>query len=125
LLCTTGLRSLAAGDPAYRPRYGGDPWTRDGAYHQGPVWGWLLGHYVMAEYRVTGDRLLAARRLEALRGHLLDAGLGTVSELFDGAAPHQPRGAPAQAWSVACTLQGWWQTQSQDRSAAGSAGVRG
>ncbi len=108
LLCSTGLRSLAPGESEYRPVYRGDVRARDGAYHQGPVWGWLLGHYVLAEYRVGGDHLLAARRLEAMREHLCDAGLGTVSELFDAVPPHRPRGAPSQAWSVACTLQAWW-----------------
>lgn len=107
LLCGMGLRSLAPGARDYRATYSGGVPARDSAYHQGPVWGWLLGHYVMAEYRVSGDRCLATQRLEALRDHLFDAGLGTVSEIFDAAAPHRPRGAPAQAWSVACTLQAW------------------
>ena len=107
LLCGMGLRSLAPGERDYRATYSGGVLARDSAYHQGPVWGWLLGHYVMAEYRVSGDRCLATQRLEALRDHLFDAGLGTVSEIFDAAAPHRPRGAPAQAWSVACTLQAW------------------
>ena len=111
LLCGMGLRSLCPGEHHYRPVYSGDVPARDSAYHQGPVWGWLLGHYVLAEYRVSGDRCLARERLEALRDHLFDAGLGTVSELFDAAEPHRPRGAPAQAWSVACTLQAWWQVQ--------------
>jgi len=111
LLCGPGLRSLAPGDCAYRAAYVGDAAARDSAYHQGPVWGWLLGHYVMAEYSVSGDPCLARQRLEAVRDHLFDAGLGTVSELFDAGAPHRARGAPAQAWSVACTLQAWWQTQ--------------
>ena len=111
LLCGMGLRSLAPGEQDYRAVYSGDVPARDSAYHQGPVWGWLLGHYVLAEYRVSGDRCLARARLEALRDHLFDAGLGTVSEIFDAAEPHRPRGAPAQAWSVACTLQAWWQVQ--------------
>jgi predicted glycogen debranching enzyme len=111
LLCGTGLRSLASGRRDYRAVYSGDVLARDSAYHQGPVWGWLLGHYVMAEYRVSGDPCLARQRLEALRDHLFDAGLGTVSEIFDATEPHRPRGAPAQAWSVACTLQAWWQVQ--------------
>ncbi len=111
LLCSFGLRSLAPGERDYRGVYSGDALARDSAYHQGPAWGWLLGHYVMAEYRVSADRCLARCRLEAVRDHLFDAGLGTVSEIFDGAAPHRARGAPAQAWSVACTLQAWWQVQ--------------
>ena len=72
------------------------------------MWGWLLGHYAMAEYRVTGDSGLALQRLEATAGHLCQAGLGQISEIFDGDPPHVPRGAPAQAWSVACTLEAWW-----------------
>nr|HMQ13759.1 amylo-alpha-1,6-glucosidase [Candidatus Competibacter phosphatis] len=78
-----------------------------GGYHQGPVWGWLLGHYALAEYRVHGDAAAAQAWLEPVRDHLFDAGLGTVSEIFDGAPPHHPRGAPAQAWSVACVLEAW------------------
>ena len=69
-------------------------WERDGAYHQGPVWAFLLGHYALAEHRVFGDAAAAQARLEPLRDHLLDAGLGTVSEILDGAPPHTPRGAP-------------------------------
>ena len=63
LLTSYGLRSLAAGDPDYQPHYTGDPWHRDGAYHQGTVWAWLLGHYALAEYRVHGDADLALQRL--------------------------------------------------------------
>lgn len=107
LLTSYGLRSLAPGHPDYRPHYLGGVWERDGSYHQGPVWGWLLGHYALAEYRVHGDAVAAQARLTPIRDHLLDAGLGTVSEIFDGAPPHVPRGAPAQAWSVACVLEAW------------------
>jgi 4-alpha-glucanotransferase len=111
LLTSVGLRSLTPDHPDYRPYYQGNVWSRDGAYHQGPVWGWLLGHYALAEYRVTRDAALALSRLEPIADHLNDAALGTVSEIFDGAPPHQPRGAPAQAWSVACTLEAWWRLQ--------------
>ncbi len=107
LLTSYGLRSLAPDHPDYRPYYLGGVWERDGSYHQGPVWVWLLGHYALAEYRVTGDVAAAQARLLPVRDHLLDAGLGTVSEILDGAAPHIPRGAPAQAWSVACMLEAW------------------
>ncbi len=107
LLTSYGLRSLAPGHPDYRPHYLGGVWERDGSYHQGPVWGWLLGHYALAEYRVHGDAVAAQARLTPIRDHLLDAGLGTVSEIFDGAPPHIPRGAPAQAWSVAGVLEAW------------------
>ncbi len=109
LLTSYGLRSLAPRHAAFRPHYVGDVLERDGGYHQGPVWGWLLGHYALAEYRVHGDAEAARAWLEPIRDHLHDAGLGTVSEIFDGAPPHSPRGAPAQAWSVACVLQAWQQ----------------
>lgn len=111
LLTPYGLRSLAPSEVDYRGHYGGDVWQRDSAYHQGPVWGWLLGHYALAEYRVHGDARRALARLEPIAGHLHDAGLGTLSEIFDGEAPHTPRGAPAQAWSVACILEAWWRLQ--------------
>ncbi len=118
LLTSYGLRSLAPDHPDFRPRYQGGVWERDGAYHQGPVWGWLLAHYALAEYRVSGDALAAQRRLEPIRDHLLDAGLGTVSEIFDGAPPHTPRGAPAQAWSVAGVLEAWWRLERARHAAA-------
>jgi 4-alpha-glucanotransferase len=111
LLTSYGLRSLDPSHKDYRPVYQGGVWERDGAYHQGPVWGWLLGHFALAEFRVHGDAARAQERLHPLRDHLCDAGLGTVSEIFDGAPPHTPRGAPAQAWSVACTLEAWWRLE--------------
>jgi len=107
LLTSYGLRSLAPGSAEYHPRYEGDVRQRDGGYHQGAVWGWLLGHFALAAYRVTGDADAALALLEPMRDALLDAGLGTIGEIFDGDPPHDPRGAPAQAWSVACTLQAW------------------
>ena len=111
LLASYGLRSLALDNPDYRAHYLGDVWQRDGSYHQGPVWAWLLGHYALAEYRVTGNAVAAQARLEPIRDHLTDAGLGTVSEIFDGAPPHRPRGCPSQAWSVACVLEAWWRLE--------------
>jgi 4-alpha-glucanotransferase len=111
LLTSYGLRSLNPTHPDYRSHYAGGVWERDSAYHQGPVWAWLLGHYALAEYRVTGNAQAAQQRLEPLRDHLLDAGLGTVSEIFDGAAPHTARGTPSQAWSVACALEAWWRLE--------------
>jgi predicted glycogen debranching enzyme len=107
LLSSYGLRSLDPGHADYRPHYTGGVWERDGSYHQGPVWAWLLGHYALAEYRVHGDAKRALERLEPIRDHLFDAGLGTISEILDGGEPHTPRGCPAQAWSVACTLDAW------------------
>ncbi len=108
LLTSYGLRSLAPGHPDYRPRYHGGVWERDGSYHQGPVWTWLLGHYALAEYHVYRNAALALSRLAPIRDHLLDAGLGTISEICDGDPPHNPRGTPSQAWSVACVLEAWW-----------------
>ena len=115
LLTSYGLRSLAPSHADYRPYYQGGVWERDGAYHQGPVWGWLLGHFALAEFRVHGDASQAQARLEPMRDHLADAGLGTISEIFDGAAPHHPRGCPSQAWSVATTLEAWWQLEQKKR----------
>lgn len=108
LLTSYGLRSLAPDDPAYCGSYRGDVWERDGAYHQGTVWAWLLGHFAIADYRVSGDRERALAWLAPLADHLGDAGLGSVSEIFDGDPPHHPRGAPLQAWSVACALEAYW-----------------
>jgi 4-alpha-glucanotransferase len=118
LLTSYGLRSLAPAHRDYRARYEGGVWERDGSYHQGPVWAFLLGHYALADHRVRGDAAAAQALLEPLRDHLLDGGLGTVSEIFDGAPPHTPRGAPAQAWSVACTLEAWWRLERAKRNAA-------
>jgi 4-alpha-glucanotransferase len=117
LYTSYGLRSLAPSHPDYRPCYVGGVWERDGAYHQGPVWGWLLGHFALAVYRVQGDAAAALALLAPVAEHLADAGLGTFSEIFDGAPPHLPRGTPAQAWSVACTLEAWWRLTTGDRAA--------
>ena len=119
LLSSYGLRSLSPREAEFRPHYRGDVWERDSGYHQGPVWGWLLGHYALAEYRVTGDIDAAQRRLEPIRDHLNDGALGTISEIFDGAAPHHPSGAPAQVWSVACTLEAWWRLERAKNRVAG------
>lgn len=105
-----GLRTLAPEAPGYRPRYEGDVPSRDGAYHQGTVWPWLLGPFVEAWVRVRGGgaeaRAEARRRfLTPLLEHLARAGLGHISEIADGDPPHQPRGCPFQAWSVAEALR--------------------
>jgi 4-alpha-glucanotransferase len=115
LLTSYGLRSLADNHPDYTPHYGGGVRERDGAYHQGTVWTWLLGHYALAEYRISHDVDKAMCRLEPIRDHLLDAGLGTVSEIFDADPPHTPQGAPSQAWSVACVLEAWWRLERERR----------
>jgi glycogen debranching enzyme len=107
LLTSYGLRSLSPRDPGYIGTYAGDPAQRDGAYHMGTVWAWLLGPFVRAHYRVYGDARLARSFLDAIREHLDSACLGTVSEIFDGDAPHTARGCFAQAWSVAEILRSW------------------
>ena len=107
LLTPFGLRSLAASNPAYHPYYRGTVAQRDGGYHQGPVWAWLLGPFSLAVYRVTADVSAARAVLEPIRDALQDQAVGSIGEIFDGEPPHHPRGAPAQAWSVACTLEAW------------------
>jgi predicted glycogen debranching enzyme len=105
-LCTPmGLRSLAPGEPGYVPRYEGDAWHRDSAYHQGTAWPWLIGPFVEAWVRVRGNtpeakELARKQFLEPLLDHLDQAGLGHVSEIADGDPPHTPRGCPFQAWSL-------------------------
>jgi 4-alpha-glucanotransferase len=116
LLTSYGLRSLAPDHPDYRGHYCGGVTERDGSYHQGPVWGWLLGHWALAHYRVHGDAAAAQSWLEPVADHLTDTALGQVSEIFDGDAPHIPRGAPAQAWSVACVLEAWWRLEQARRA---------
>jgi len=120
LLTSYGLRSLDPADPGYRARYEGGVAERDAAYHQGTAWAWLLPHYALAVHRVTGDAALAQSLLEPFGDHLADAGLGTVSELSDADPPHTPRGAPSQAWSVACVLQAWCQLELARRSKLGN-----
>jgi 4-alpha-glucanotransferase len=107
LLTSYGLRSLAPGSPDYHPAYGGSVSERDGGYHQGPVWGWLLGPFALACHRATGDTGRALQLLSPMADALADQGIGTLGEIFDGDPPHHPRGAPSQAWSVACTLDAW------------------
>ncbi len=105
LLTSHGLRSLAPNHPDYAGRYGGDAYHRDAAYHQGAVWGWLIGPFVSAHLRVYGDPELAWSYLQPLARHLADHGLGSIGEIFDGDAPFTPRGCIAQAWSVAEVLR--------------------
>ncbi|MFM0173393.1 amylo-alpha-1,6-glucosidase [Paraburkholderia sediminicola] len=105
LLTPLGLRTLAPSDSAYRGHYGGPPLERDGAYHQGTVWPWLLGPFVEAWLRVHGGaadaRMQAKTRfLDPLYAHLDHAGLDHLSEIADGDAPHAPAGTPFQAWSL-------------------------
>ena len=107
LLTPRGLRTLAPSDPNYIGRYEGGPATRDGAYHQGIVWPWLMGPYITACVKTFGEagQRFAAAWIENFEEHLNEACLGQVSEIFDGDAPHKPRGCVAQAWSVAELLR--------------------
>jgi predicted glycogen debranching enzyme len=109
LLTPYGLRSLSPHDPKYRGRYEGDSSNRDGAYHQGTVWGWLIGPFIAAYIKSHEGRDEARERarvwLTAFRSHLSEAGLGQISEIFDGDAPYTPKGCIAQAWSVAELLR--------------------
>jgi predicted glycogen debranching enzyme len=109
LLTPYGLRTLSPRDPNYRGRYEGGVAQRDGAYHQGAVWPWLLGPFLTAYVKVHGagqqSRGRANRFLDPLRAHLQDAGVGQISEVFDGDFPHRPAGCIAQAWSVAEVLR--------------------
>jgi predicted glycogen debranching enzyme len=102
LLTPLGLRSLAPDDPRYRPHHRGGPAERDGAYHQGTVWPWLIGPYADAA-RLIGSSLDGL--LDGLQAHVGDFGLGSVSETADGAPPHLATGCPFQAWSVAELLR--------------------
>ncbi|MFC1879094.1 amylo-alpha-1,6-glucosidase, partial [Chloroflexota bacterium] len=114
LLTSHGLRSLSPDHPNYEPIYGGDLLARDRTYHQGTVWGWLIGPFVCAHLRVYGDKKAARGFLSPLLGHLSGAGLGTISEIFDGDPPFTPRGCFAQAWSVAEILRVYLQMQNDD-----------
>jgi predicted glycogen debranching enzyme len=102
LLTPLGLRSLDPADPRYRPYHRGNPAERDGAYHQGTVWPWLLGPYLDAARRagVPSDDVLGG-----IEDHIGEWGVGSISETADGAAPHAASGCPFQAWSVAEILR--------------------
>jgi predicted glycogen debranching enzyme len=106
LLTPVGLRSLSPADDRYVPVYIGSPFERDSAYHQGTVWGWLIGPFVDAYQKVhPGDDVRVGEILAGFESHLREAGVGQISEIFAAAAPHHPRGCFAQAWSVAEVLR--------------------
>jgi len=134
LLTPYGLRTLAPGEPEYAARYAGGPAERDGAYHQGTVWPWLLGPFVrayLAAFGRTPQTLARCRELlSPLQEHLDEACLGSVSEVFDAEPPHRPGGCPAQAWSVSELLRvitvdlaepvrGRWRKPAEDAPASG------
>ncbi len=114
LLTPHGLRTLSPDDKAYIGQYGGDRRRRDEAYHQGTAWAWLIGPFVTAHLRVYQDRAAARAYLAPLLQHLVDHGVGSVSEIFEGDAPFAPRGCIAQAWSVAEVLRAWQMTETQE-----------
>jgi predicted glycogen debranching enzyme len=107
LLTPSGLRSLAEGEPGFARAYAGSPFERDGAYHQGTVWCWLIGPWVSAHLRVYGEPAVALTYLTALAEQLDLPGVGTLPEIADATAPFRPNGAIAQAWSVAEVLRAW------------------
>ena len=107
LLTPAGLRTLSPSDPHYRPRYEGDLYSRDTAYHQGTVWPWLIGPFVDA-YLHAFDNSAAAKAecrpfVESVLSLMSGYCVGSIGEVYDGDAPHHPGGCPAQLWSVAQT----------------------
>ena len=105
LLTPYGLRTLSPDDPRYQASYHGNQRARDAAYHMGMAWPWLLGPYLDAHLRINGDREVVRRLLEPFVAHLQDAGLGTISEIFEPEPPYRPVGCISQAWSVAEILR--------------------
>ena len=111
LLTPVGLRSLSAKHPDYKPIYGGDLRSRDGAYHQGTVWAWLIGPFIDAWLKVhPQDKSKARKFLERFPESMSENGIGTISEVFDAREPHTAGGCIAQAWSVAEVLRCWVKT---------------
>jgi glycogen debranching enzyme len=111
LLTPVGLRSLSPEHPEFKRTYHGDLRTRDAAYHQGTVWSWLIGPFVDVWLAVHGrdPATLAEARalLSGLAEHLGEAGIGSISEVFDADPPYTARGCAAQAWGVAELLRAW------------------
>ncbi|HEY2017159.1 MAG TPA: amylo-alpha-1,6-glucosidase [Bryobacteraceae bacterium] len=111
LLTPLGLRSLAPGHPDYKAKYYGDLRSRDAAYHEGTVWAWLIGPYIDAYLKLNPGKASEARKfLLGFVPHLDEAGIGSISEIFDAEEPYTPRGCIAQAWSVAEVLRCWVKT---------------
>jgi len=114
LVTSHGLRTLARTDARYSPAYGGSREARDGAYHQGTVWPWLLGPFSLAYARVYGDREMARTFLGPLLESLRSYGLGSIAEIADAEPPFAWKGAIAQAWSVAELLRALHELKSPD-----------
>lgn len=114
LLTPHGLRSLTPDHPEYAPVYGGDAVKRDSKYHQGTVWGWLIGAFVEAHYKVYQNAEVARSFLAPFEHHLRQGCVGSIAEIFDAEPPFYPRGAVAQAWSVAEVLRAWALTAEVD-----------
>ena len=111
LLTPVGLRSLSPKHPDYKPIYGGDLRSRDGAYHQGTVWAWLIGPFIDAWLKVhPEDKPTARKFLSRFPESMNENGIGTISEVFDAREPHTAGGCIAQAWSVAEVLRCWVKT---------------
>ncbi len=118
LVTPVGLRSLAPGDPNYKPKYYGDLRARDAAYHQGTVWGWLIGPFIDAWLACyPHDKAGARAFLDGFVPHLDEANVGSISEIFDAEAPYTPRGCISQAWSVAEVLRCWVKTAKPEEQA--------
>jgi predicted glycogen debranching enzyme len=107
LLTPYGLRSLAQGESGYQGHYRGGPRERDAAYHQGTVWGWLLGPFAMAHFRVYRDHAAATSFFDSIGTAIRLYGVGSLGEIYDGDAPFAPRGCIAQAWTVGEVLRAW------------------
>jgi predicted glycogen debranching enzyme len=113
LVTPYGLRTLGADHPDYKAHYRGNLRERDAAYHQGTVWPWLIGHFIDAYLKVKPEPVAARRLLQHFEHHLLDAGVGSISEIFDAEEPYRPGGCVAQAWSIAEVLRAWLKTRAQ------------
>jgi predicted glycogen debranching enzyme len=111
LVTPVGLRSLSPKHPDYKPIYAGDLRSRDGAYHQGTVWAWLIGPFIDGWLKVhPGENAAARKFLERFPESMNENGIGTISEVFDAREPHTAGGCIAQAWSVAEVLRCWLKT---------------
>ncbi|HVF15910.1 MAG TPA: amylo-alpha-1,6-glucosidase [Steroidobacteraceae bacterium] len=113
LVTPYGVRTLGADHPDYKPHYRGNLRERDAAYHQGTVWPWLIGHFIDAFLKVRPDHVAARRLLQNFQGHLFEAGVGSISEIFDAEEPFRPGGCVAQAWSIAEVLRAWLKTRAE------------